>query len=339
MLTIDRKGFETLYAMLTRIRYGSTPTPAEIDEVFSANAFFVNFYSGWEGCSREVIRQVILHFDHPDRLPGGPLAAQMAEGFRLAVDQADLIPARLAILDEFDPSAVGERILGFLPAGTPLDSVVHITIDQINNAFVSQGEMGVSVLKGLADQKSFEEVISHELHHVCFRYWADQDEARQSILREHSGRSIAVMHVENLLMEGLANYYCTPGFVFRADPDAPPGDAYQSRLASLRHEEQQLFCKAEDILALSLEENTGYDACWEAYKAIAMDFEFYMLPAGHYLGARMIQIMDRLTSRDKILSGVQHLDEFLPLYNRAARQAGGFTFDPLLVEKFGSLFD
>ena len=90
-------------------------------------------------------------------------------------------------------------------------------------------------------------------------------------------------------MEGLANYYCTPEYVFRISLDEPAGDPFQTRLVRLQREETQFFKQAEKILALSLESDAVYEACWAEFKTIAFDLEDAMLPAGHYLGARMIQ--------------------------------------------------
>ena len=113
-------------------------------------------------------------------------------------------------------------MLAYLPADTPLDSTVHITIDAFNNAFAHAGGMGVSLLKGAADRRTFEVAIAHELHHLGVGYWAARDAGRRALLAEKSGRSVAVLHVGNLLSEGLANYYLSPGYVFPASSDDPP---------------------------------------------------------------------------------------------------------------------
>ena len=63
-----------------------------------------------------------------------------------------------------------------------------------------------------------------------------------------------------------------------------------------------------------------------------------MLPAGHYLGARMIQAMQSVHPRERILTCIQRLDQFLPLYHEAALQTGSYPFDPALVQKFALLW-
>lgn len=339
MLTIDLQGAQVLLDLLRRIREEGPVPESEMEDVLAANAFFVDFYSRWEGNDRETIKQTICHFDQPDQVPPGFLTARLAQGFREAMDELDLIQGRLSWLAEIDASAITERVLAFLPDGTPLDSVIHMTVDRFNSAFAYRDEIGVSLLHGAADSKTFQDSVAHELHHVGFRYWSDRDMIRQALLQEKTGRAVAAMHVQNLLSEGLANYYCTPEGVFRASPGEPPADPFQARLARLQREEGALFTQAEAVLARSLEPGAGYGPCWEMFKTIAFDMEDAMLPAGHYLGARMVQTMDPIYPRSQILSCIEHLPDFLPLYNQAARQAGTFCFDPRLLGQFAQLWD
>jgi hypothetical protein len=338
VLTIDLKGAQALLDLLERVREGHLASEGELEEVVAANAFFIDFYSQWEGGDRETIKRAIRCFDQPEQAPLGMLPTRMAEGFRQATDEMDLMRSRMSWLREIDASGIADHVLAFLPADTPLDSVIHITVDQFNNAFVHGREMGVSLLKGATDLTTFKDAVAHELHHVCFRFWGEQDAVRQALLGERSGRAVAVQHVQNLLSEGMANTYCTPGYVFRESPEEPPADPYQARLARLAREEEAFFAQAEAVLATSLEPGAEYEPCWEAFKAIVFDMEEAMLPAGHYLGARMVQTMEQVHPRDRIVRCVQYLPEFLPLYNEAARQVGAFVLDAQLVDQFGQLW-
>jgi hypothetical protein len=325
MLTIDLEGARVLLDLLQSIQQGHLASEAELERALDANAFFVKFYSQWEGSSRETIAQAIRHFCQPERVPSGMLPTRLAEGFRRAMGEIDLARGRMAWLAEVDASEIAARVLAFLPPGTPLDSTVHITVDLFNNGFAHQGEIGVSLVHGVTDRKTFEDVVTHELHHVGFRFWSEQDAVRQALLQEPTGRAVAVMHVQNLLSEGMANYYCSPGYVFRASPQEPPSGPYQARL--------------EAILALALEPGAAYDPCWEAFKAVAFDMEDAMLPAGHYLGARMVQTMEQVHPRSAIVGCAQRLWEFLPLYNEAASRAGRFIFfGDRLAERFAQLW-
>lgn len=337
MLAIDMEGARKLCTLLVRVRCGETPSDAQLQDVLTSNAFFVDYYSQWEGLEKQTIADALLQFDKPGRSTDS-LADRIADGFREAVDEMDVIESRMDWLARVDPTEVSERVLVFVPGGTPLDSTIHLTVDAINGAFAYQDEMGVSLLRGATDRSSFEVAVAHELHHVCFRFWAEHDGTRRKLKQERSGRAVAVLHVENLLSEGMANYYCSPRYVFETQPGSLPEDAYAARLARLRGEEDQLFSIAEDILRMSLEPEADYGSCLEAYESLALDMEDFQLPAAHYLGARMVQVMDREYPQERIVACMQDLSRFLPLYNEAAGRIAGYRFEPRLVWQFGRLF-
>ncbi len=339
MLSIELMGAQSLLEILLQVKEGHTISEETMEKFLAGNSFFVDFYCQWGGITQEIIAGLIRNFDQPDRIPPGMVISRLAEGFRQAVEEIDLVQDRLAWVSKIDVSVITQHILAYLPANTPLNSTIHITVDLANNAFVHQGEMGVSLLSGIADRKTFEEAVSHEMHHVCVRYWGAQDTVRQALMQERSGRSIAVMHVENLLMEGMANYYLTPGYVLRASPDEPPADAFQGRLDRLRREEEEFFSRAETVLDMSLAPGAEYDPCWEALGRVAFDMEEMLLPAGHYLGARMVQTIEQAYPRELVIRCIQHLPEFLPLYNNAAHKAGSFIFDAQKTAEFAKLWN
>jgi hypothetical protein len=339
MLTIDLQGARKLLKLLRSIRKGQPPQESELEAVMSANSLFVDFYSRWEGLSREKIAEAMLRFDQPAWHPSERLLAQLAEGFRQALDSTETLNTRLEWLSRVKPAAIASRVLTYLPPNTPLDSTIHITVDSINNAFVHRGQMGVSLLKGVTDRQAFERVVAHELHHIGFRFWAERDPVRMTLLQEQSGRGIAVQHVQNLLAEGMANYFCTPEMVFREEPDERAPDPFEAKLGRLHRQEANLFAQAEKVLAMSLDPEADFGQCRKAFVALALDMEECLLPAAHYLGARMVQRMDQAHSVAEIVGCVQNLPRFLLLYNQAAQKVGGYVHDPELVDRFGQLWE
>lgn len=337
MLTLDIAGAETLLGFLQRRRQGHTPDAAEMAQVLEANAYFIDFYSQWEGCTRDDLAAALRNFADPDAVPPGPLPQRLADGFRQAVDELPQIAARLAWLREVDTAQIVARVAAWLPPATPLDAVIHITVDNANNAFMYRGDMGTSVLR-MSDRATFADAVAHELHHAGVRFWHDRDPVRQALAAEHSGRTVAMLHVANLLSEGLANFYLTPRYVFRTT-DTPPEDSFQARLAQLEREEGACFAEAASVLARALAPGATYADAFTALQTLAMDLEHYMLPAGHYLGARMVQTMDAVHPRDRIIACVRDLPAFLPLYNDAAHRAGAFVFDDAQVAAFAHLWE
>ena len=126
--------------------------------------------------------------------------------------------------------------------------------------------------------------------------------------------------------------------MFRESPKEPPVGPFQTRLARLQREEEKLFAQAEAILAMSLEAGAEHEPCREAFETLALDMEEALLPAGYYLGARMVQTMEQVHPRNLIVRCVRYLPEFLPLYNEAARKVGVFAWSARLVDQFVQLF-
>ncbi len=129
--------------------------------------------------------------------------------------------------------------------------------------------------------------------------------------------------------------------MYRESPETAAlqdADPFQARLARLMREEAAFFTQAEAVLALCLKPAVAYETAREAFKTIAFDLEDMVLPAGHYLGARMVQTAAQVHPRWRILRCVQRLQEFLPASNEAARKSGGFIFNDTLVEQFNQLW-
>lgn len=113
MLTIELSGAQALLNLLHRIKERQPVSESELEDVLSANTFFVNFYSGWDGSDRETIRKAILYFDQPEHIPSGILPAKLAEGFKQAADGMDILQNRISWLKEIDASSITKRVSPF----------------------------------------------------------------------------------------------------------------------------------------------------------------------------------------------------------------------------------
>ncbi len=332
MLTIEYLGAQTLFDVLNRLRQGQTSTEAEICLALDANAFFVNYYSQWNGVTRQNIGETLQHFAQPDWQTDHPVLAGLRRGFHFALEHLNELQSSLNNLKGLDASTLTEQTAAFLPPDTPLEATIHYTVDGFNGGFQFQGGIGLSLLHfNHPDQLG--PVIRHELHHVGFGYWAARDPIRQAILNEMSGRAVAVRHVQNLLAEGLANFYCSP---LKAESAHMPA-VVVAKLEHFAREDRLLLAQAGDVLAKALAPGADYQACQIAYDEIAVDLEGIQ-PAGHYIGARMVEIMSQVHSTEAIVACVCSLPDFLALYNRAAEQTGAPLFDPTAVAQFGQLW-
>jgi hypothetical protein len=333
MLTIHIEGAQNLLTFLTRMSSDNPPTDAELQSALDSNHFFMNFYSHWKGVTRERLVETMRRFHQPGYQPESAVLSALAKGFQRAVAENERMKANLDFLARVNPSAIAHRVLAYLPIDTPLQSVIHITIDGFNGGFQFQGQMGWSLLSDITCPEQFESGIAHELHHVGFAYWAERDPIRQSLLNEKSGRAVAVRHVQNLLLEGLAMYYCSPNMMM----EDKVSEAYARKLANYKQDEHLLFAQSEKLLALTLKPDADFATCNQALKALSIDFDG-ILPIGHYLGARMVEIMNQHHPQEHIVECAQLLVLFLPLYNQAARKSGDFVYDPIIVEQVNQIF-
>lgn len=338
-LEIEWRGAQALLELLGRLGRGEPPADAEWQRALSANRFFVDYYCGWEGVTRENLLDTLRRCTEGAGLPDLPVLARLSQGFRQAALEGEALWQRLDRLRQIDASAILDRALPYLPSATPLQSTLHLTIDGNNGGFMSAGEIGLSLLREITDPEVFTPLVAHELHHAGFRYWAERDARRQALLAEPSGRAVAVRHVQNLLSEGLAIHYCSP---LPALPDAAaPGDElppWLAKMARYRREERALFAEADELVRRCLAPGADVVACRRACDGMVMDPEGIQ-PKGHYVGARMVETMARVHPQAAVIACVRALDDFLPLYNEAARQAGGYVFDAATAAQFRRLWD
>lgn len=332
MLIIHIEGAKTLLALLNRVAQGNPPAEAELQSALDSNHFFMDFYSRWKGVTRERLIETMRRFHQPGYQPESAVLSALAKGFQRAVAENERMQANLDFLARVNPSAIADRVLAYLPIHTPLQSVIHITIDGFNGGFQFQGQMGWSLLSDITCPAQFESGIAHELHHVGFAYWIERDLIRTSLLNEKSGRAVAVRHVQALLSEGLAMYYCSPDTMME---DKTP-EAYARKLAVYKQDERLLFAQSEKLLALTLKPDVDFETCHQALETISIDFDG-ILPIGHYLGARMIETMSQHHPQERIVECVQSLARFLPLYHQAARKSGDFVYDPTIVEQVNQI--
>lgn len=332
MITLEYRGATALLDLLTQVKQGHYPSSEEISAVLDQNAFYVEYYSQWNGINRAKIVEVFENFSRPEWQPDHPVQAGMARGWRIALEYLELLRTNLEKFSAIDTSTVIERTSPYLPQGTPLDASAYLTVDGFNSGFQYQDGMGLSIL--MLDQvESVLRTISHELHHRGFSYWASRDPIRQAVLVEHSGREVAVRHIQNLLMEGMANYYCSPMHIDRETM----GPALISRLEQLQRDRTALLTQAAEIFAQSMAPDADYEACQQACEALMIDYGG-ILPAGHMIGQWMIERMSQVHPQEAVIACVKSLADFLPLYNQAARQVGDPLFETSAVEQFSQVW-
>ena len=331
MLSIESTGAQSI---LDFLKHPDKPgSGSDVRQILEVNQFFVDYYCQWSGINFENLVELLTCFNQPGWQATSPVLEALSQGFHHAATEIDVLQRKLNFLKGVDPSGLMYRALAHLPAGTPVNSVIHLTIDRFNGGFQFRGEIGLSLLQDITNPDSFSAIVSHELHHAGFRYWAEKDLVRQELAREESCRSVAVQHVENLLSEGLANFYCSP---MKIDPEKM-SPALVARLEQLQRDEHDLLTQAVHLLTASLAPDADRTECQQAYNELAIDLNGIQ-PAGHYLGARMVEIMSQVHPHERIIECVRSLPDFPALYNLAAEKIGMPVFDPVAVNQFRKLW-
>lgn len=328
MLTIESRGASAFLEMLVLYQQGLHPTTADISAVLGQNAFYMDYYCRWNGVTSEKVINALNNFSRLEWQPDHPVLAGMVRGWRFALDHLDELHSNLATFKAIDANAVIAHTARFLPEGTPLDACVHFTVDGFNGGFQFQDGIGLSILH-YNRKEALLQTIAHELHHLGFGYWAQHDPTRQAVLSEQSGRQVAVRHIQNLLLEGMANFYCSPMVIDRETM----GPALIRKLEQFQRDDHALLTQAADVFAQAMTPDADYEACKRAGEALMIDWEGIQ-PAGHYIGQRMIEIMSEVHEQEAIVACVQSLPAFLPLYNQAACQVGAPLFDAPSIDRF-----
>jgi hypothetical protein len=227
-----------------------------------------------------------------------------------------------------------------LPANTPIDCTIHLTIDEFNGAFQYQNGIGLSLTRSYSDPDLFSDLICHELHHIGFQYWAARDARRQALLRDQTPIAVALEHIENLIREGMAVYFFTSAQFGGSSWGLVPKShaaAYRARVDSFRAGESSLFRRAEQILREAFRPSPDLEACRHAALALAVDLQGIQ-PSGHYVGWRMIQTIATRDTIGQILANIVDVSGFLQQYNEAADRAGAYVFSPEVVRDYAALW-
>ena len=332
MLTIESHGASSLLELLALYHQDRHPTQADISAALDQNEFYMDYYCQWNGVTPEKVSDALDNFSHPEWQPDHPVLAGMVRGWRYALEHLDELKGNLAIAQSIDANAMIEHTARFLPDGTPLDTSVHFTIDGFNGGFQFQDGIALSILH-FNSKDVILRTIAHELHHLGFGYWAQRNSIRQAVLAEQSGRQVALRHIQNLLLEGMANFYCSPMVIDRETM----GPRLVGKLEQFQCDDLALLTQATDVFAQAMAPDADYEACTRACEGLMIDWEGIQ-PAGHYIGQRMIEIMSQVHGQEAIVACVQSLPDFLLLYNQAACHAGPPVFDAPSVERFSQIW-
>ncbi|OJF77429.1 MAG: hypothetical protein BKP49_00075 [Treponema sp. CETP13] len=341
-IRIESHGVKVLLDLLEDIKNGKTFSDDEITDCFSQNDFFINYYCSWASITREKLLLCIRSVNKTALFSENAVLQRLHNGFMYAANHADELRNKMQILDTIDFNKITKNVVSYLPLHTDLECTIHYTLDSFNGAFQYKNGIGFSLImfKDLSKEYIIQ-TLSHELHHLGFKYWAEKDAIRKVLLNENSGRSIAVSYVQDLCMEGLACYYFTPVNQLSDDiKNHLPEEylnSYNTRLKELQNNELQFFNDSEELLKQALDDSPDLKSCKDLLWQNTID-ENGIEPAGHYIGYRMAQEICNVYEKSNLINCITDLSLFLLLYNRAVSKTPQKAFNQKIIERFSALW-
>lgn len=331
---LEEEGARALLRLLTEVRSHRPLARDAIRRTLKCNPFFVRFYMRRPEITQSVLADLICRFDHPTWDTTEPVTAGLARGFREGADRAADLMVALDQARAITPQIIQSRVACYLPDDTHLTATVHLTVDGYNGGCMYQNDIGLSVVRTDLDPESLTSTIAHEVHHVGVQWWALQDVRLQQIVAAPSAPHIAVELVIALLAEGMANVFCSPAAVGLATDRSPLSTKIQQKVQTYQDRAHYWFASVDALLGRCLDPDADADVIGQEFQELSHDSDG-VLPPLHWVGARMVATINRAGHRRSLLTCVQHLEEFLPLYQSVSDT---LTFDPLIVAKFTRLW-
>ncbi len=245
----------------------------------------------------------------------------MEDGFRSCYDVERIAQLRGNVEKILGIDFEGaERIaLSFLPPGTAIECAVYLTVDAFNPGMVWNGNMGRSILPPVRDGGDLS-LLAHEFHHLGFGYWVSRSPALERAFRgERTHDSVAARLVLHLIMEGMANHFCTPGMV-RPGPGRSP--RVNKKITRYEREFRGMLGEMTSLLADCVARREPVERCEGRLMDIVLDKE-RVLPKVHFLGAKVMELFDGdpEMGRDEIVGLCRDPLRFLSMYNKVAEKS------------------
>lgn len=301
-----------------------TRSRADIDRALDALQFHIDYYgTHLDSVDRETFRELL---ESPGDEPSGFALDALADGFQDASERSDEIRDTVEDLAGIETAAVERTVRRYLPGDPSLDATVHAVVDGFNGGFQHAGDVGISVLE--RPPGGFERLLRHELHHVGVREVRADDPFGRLTTADSPAQDTADL-VGMLLYEGLAIAEAQGGLsVYEDDPAAA------AVIEDYRDRERDLFADFDEALR-TLPDTEDPDRRQETIQSLVTDPEG-VLPPSHYVGARIVQEIDRAFGEARAVELVTAIGDVLPTYRAAARETGAPTLSETAVERASS---
>lgn len=295
-------------------------------------------YSRWPNFSRDAFIEVIANLANPASVGQEPVISVLEKGLRSCSSQENinLLRQKLKRLLMIDFGEAERIALKYLPSGTPIESVVHLTIDTFNTAMVSRGDIGLSILSIDPDNFNFP-ILAHELHHSGFQYWLEQNPRMKNKLSKGDSNhdQIAASMILSLLSEGLASYFCTPSMV---SSPSEHGEKHDKKIKNYESNLNKMWGEFHSLLSDCASKSAPLEECRNRFNDIRFDLEC-IVPQIHFIGATMIGMFDKdlAISTESIVNLCKEPADFFKFYSQICSKYGMPAFAHEVVERISAL--
>ncbi len=328
-------GAKLLLNKLHRIQNNEPLTESDIKEILSQSDIveWVVAYESWIEDIWNTIQRILesLHLDSPEGLD--KWGSHIDSGFRTAIEDHERMLEGLELLSDFDWAETEQNTLKYLPQGTPIDGHVFLTIDGFNGG-MNRGNKTFLSLVFIEPSIMNPAHFTHEFHHSGFTYWWKKHPIVDTWWENRDTKEFWVLALfQYLVSEGLANAYCSPKAIERAEGTDPWIDAHNAAIEEYESNIDSIFQLLESIIDTILADKI--DEAKKLYEEFSIDQTGRGIPKGHFLSGRMTQSMERSTkiSHDQVIELVQKPFDFFHFYNDAAFELGLKPVDSTLIEK------
>lgn len=340
MIKINSDGAaKSLTLLESVVRSGRNPTSKEIEDVLSTESMdlMIRAYSRVPEFSKEGFIEILSNLTKPNLVGKGLILSKMEKGLRSCLNSEKIVQLhrRLKKIEKLDLSNAERTALKYLPRKTPIKGTVYLTIDAFNTGMMYEGNFFLSILR--FDPNKYDiSWFSHELHHAGFEYWIKLNPKLGTFLKEdRTCEGIAAKLILNLLLEGLANYFCTPENIH------PPENAPKKNKKKIMKYEKHLNEMMQEVQSLlfdCLSKTMSVESCEKRLMGLLLDPNG-ILPPIHFIGGRIIEIFDKhpRIKRSEIVNLCKNPAHFFTLFSQIAEKQRVPTFPNDLVKKISPL--
>jgi hypothetical protein len=300
-------------------------------------SFTLKAYEQMIGLTKKDMITILTSLNNINSTQNDPIKNKIEEGFRFcnSLEKIETLHDNLKKAYEINFEIAVKKALRYLPKGTDIHSTVYFTIDVFNPGMVYNGNIGVSIVKGIGRVNL--DYLAHEFHHVGFHNCLLK---RSGLIRKAKDPMLpeegVIQLIYHLVSEGLANHYCTPEMVKTGCHKSPRAN---TRIETYEQSFEEMIGDIWSLIKDCFDSIVSLSEYKERVSDIILDKES-ILPKVHFLGERMIAAIEKRpeNSFDDIIELCNKPENFVQLYISAIKETGIPSLQEKYLLKISKLF-